>query len=57
MLNRVISPWSDFLGEGGHYCVEVPRVKMALSLNNGAMGLLVKVLDYQSRGPVFKPTG
>ena len=37
VLNRVILPWSDFLGEGGHYCVKVARVKMARSLNNGAM--------------------
>ena len=35
--HRVISPWSDFLGEGGHYCVKVLKVKMPLSLNNGAM--------------------
>ena len=37
VLNRVISPWSDFLGEGGHYCVKVVKIKMPLSLNNGAM--------------------
>ena len=57
VLNRIISPWSDFLGEGGHYCVRIPRVKMALSLNNGAMAYQLRCWITDLGAPCSNPLG